>query len=333
MVKTSGPAGKGSFRKLNTLGQLLTGKTPLVVHATKDWYGKIRSGQIDFFEKIAASAAAHGHKPLLVPAESITSRLALATGHKHIAVGLRKAQGPNILHAHTSYLWGFWYLDPKGYYWSSSLVDAEFDPSVVDAAKAAYFFNGVSGHMKRANVSKLAQPERGAIPAEPAAAAVFLQEIDNFKTPVHYLTTLEMIENTSLAVQGLVYVKLHPAQADETRDKVLRLCAELPNVAVTQANVHDLIEASDVIVSQNSAVGFEALMHKKPAVTCARIDYHHAALAARTAEQLQHCVRTAPQRLGDFSYEKYFYWFLGENMLEPQKEDFTDRAWARIAAL
>ncbi|MFY0311572.1 hypothetical protein ACFMBG_16905 [Leisingera sp. D0M16] len=333
MVKASGPAKKGSFRKLNTLGQLLTGKTPLVVHATEDWYGKIRLGQIDFFEKIAASADAHGHKPLLVHADSLTSRLALATGHKHIAVGLRKAQGPNILHAHTSYLWGFWYLDPKGYYWSSSLVEAGFDPAAVDAAKAAYFFNGVSGHMKRANVSKLPQQERGATSVEPAAAAVFLQEIDNFKTPVHYLNTVEMIENTVRAVKGLVYVKLHPAQEDATRDKALRLCAELPNAVVTQANVHDLIEASDVIVSQNSAVGFEALMHKTPVVTCGRIDYHHATLVARTAEELQHCVRTAPRQLRDFPYEKYFYWFLGENMLEPQKEDFTDRAWARIAAL
>ncbi|KIC07469.1 hypothetical protein RA19_23905 [Leisingera sp. ANG-M1] len=326
-------AGKGSFRKLNSLGQLLTGKTPLIVHATESWYEKLRLGEIDFFEKIAASALDRGHKPLLVHAGSLNSRLALAMDHKHIAVGMRKAQGPGILHAHTSYLWGFWYLDPKGYYWSSSLVDAQFDPGAVDAAEAEYFFNGVSGYMKRENVSKLPQPERGTARLEPAAAAVFLQEIDNFKTPVHYLDSLEMIRNTALAARGRVYVKLHPAQAEHTKSQVLQLCSDLPNAVVTDANVHDLIEAAAVIVSQNSAVGFEALMHRKPVITCGRTDYHHATLAACTAADLQHCVQNAPRLLRDFPYARYFYWFLGENMLEPQKDEFLDRAWARISAL
>lgn len=326
-------AGKGSFRKLNSLSQLLTGKTPLIVHATENWYEKLRLGEIDFFEKIAASALDNGHKPLLVHAQSINSRIALSTDHKHIVVGLRKAHGSKILHAHTSYLWGFWYLDPKGYYWTSSLVETEFNAETVNAAEAEYFFNGVSGHMKRENVSKLPQPERGAASLKPAAAAVFLQEIDNFKTPVHYLDTLEMIRNTAQATRDPVYVKLHPAQSDETRSKVLQLCSRLTNVEVTDANVHDLLEVSSVIVSQNSAVGFEALMHKKPVVTCARIDYHHATLVARTADALQRYVQTAPQQLRDFPYERYFYWFLGKKMLEPQKDDFLDRAWGRISAL
>ncbi|MFA3918073.1 capsular polysaccharide export protein, LipB/KpsS family [Ruegeria hyattellae] len=253
--------------------------------------------------------------------------------HKHIVVGIRKAQGARILNAHTSYIWGFWYLDPKGFYWSSSLVDTEFDPKKVNAAQAKYFFDGVSGYMRRENVSKLAQPDRGIVPVRPAAATVFLQEIDAFKTPVHYLSTLKMIRNTALATKKRVYVKLHPTQTDRTMKAVLKLCAELPNVEITVANIHDLIEASAVTVSQNSAVGFEALMHRKPVVTCGRCDYHHATLVARTAEELQRCVQTAPQQLREFPYEHYFYWFLGENMLEPQKEGFLDRAWARINRL
>lgn len=142
-----------------------------------------------------------------------------------------------------------------------------------------------------------------------------------------------MIRYTALAINGLVYVKLHPKQADRTKKLVLQLCSELPNVVVADANVHDLIETSSVIVSQNSAVGFEALMYRKPVVTCGRIDYHHATLVARTVEELQECVQTAPQRLRNFPYEHYFYWFLAENMLEPQKEDFLDRFWTRIAEL
>ncbi|MEX0350471.1 MAG: hypothetical protein AB3N15_13695 [Paracoccaceae bacterium] len=315
------------------MGQLLTGKTPLVVHATESWYEKLVRGEIDFFEKIAASASENGHKPLLVRAKTVKSRLALTMDHKHIVVGLRKAQRARILHAHTSYLWGFWYLDPKGYYWTSSLAGTQFDAAAIDPGSAKYFFDGVSGHMTRENISRLAQPARSDVPLTPAAATVFLQEIDNFKTPVHYLDTPEMIRHTALAIKDRVNVKLHPAQSDQTRPRVLQLCTEFPNVGVSSENVHELIQASAVTVSQNSAAGFEALMHKRPVVTCGRSDYHHATLVARTGEELQNSVRTAPQALGNFPYEQYFFWFLRENMLEPQKGDFLDRAWTRIRKL
>lgn len=320
------------MRKLRHPGQLLSGKTPLVVHASEDWHDKIRAGQIDFFETIAARAGAHGHKPLLVAMGSLLSRAVLETDHRQIVIGKLRPRGATILHAHPSYLWGFWYLDPCGYYWHSSLVERRFDPGVVDDAQAEWFFNGVAGHMTRKNVSKLPQPARGGSDLAPAAAVVFLQQIDGFKTRVHHVDTLEMIEQTARGADGTVYVKLHPVQSDDTRAAVLALCADLGNVEVTAANVHDLIAISEVTVTQNSATGFEALMQRKPVITCARIDYHHATVVARSGPELRRAVRTAPQMLAGFPYEKYLYWFLHENMLEPRQPAFAERAWTRLLA-
>jgi CDP-glycerol glycerophosphotransferase (TagB/SpsB family) len=105
-----------------------------------------------------------------------------------------------------------------------------------------------------------------------------------------------------------------------------KLCARLPSATLVDNSVHDIIRASNVIVSQNSAVGFEALMHRKPVITCAQTDYATASLVSHTAAELRDNIRRAPSHFADFPFEKYFYWFLRLNMQEPQNEDFTARA-------
>ena len=45
---------------------------------------------------------------------------------------------------------------------------------------------------------------------------------------------------------------------------------------------------------------------------------------------LAEALRFGPEAMADFEYEKFFYWFLDRNCLEPAKEEFTQRAWARI---
>ena len=88
----------------------------LIVHATEDWYEKIKSNQIDFFVKILATADKCGRSATILKHGSLRSKAALRKPCLHIVVGHRKTQGPRVFHAHPSYIWGFWYLDPNGYY-------------------------------------------------------------------------------------------------------------------------------------------------------------------------------------------------------------------------
>ena len=128
--------------------------------------------------------------------------------------------------------------------------------------------------MIRNRISKLEQPEDVAkLPS--AKAAIFTQQIESFKRPIHYLTNMEMIEAAAGLNEGNVYVKLHPVQDAQTTRKLLTHCRQFKNVIVTKAHVFDIIAASEVIVSQNSAVGFEALMFRKPVVT---VSYTHLTL-------------------------------------------------------
>ncbi len=302
--------------------KLLCDDTALIVHADKGWYQPIQNGTNNFFNLLGAAAETAGFETFIVEAESLFSPAVLASKATHIMMGPKRHQGPRIFHAHPSYLHGFWYLDPKGFFWNSALTEAAFRPDQIDAASARYFFNGVAGYNIRNNRSKRPQP-----PTQPdlpaAAAAIFVQDIEKYKRPVHYLTTDEIIATTAQTLQGRVYVKPHPLLKPEAIDALKSLCAGYKNVVISEASIHDLITASEIIVSQNSAVGFEALLHKKPVITCALCDYHHATQVCKTPEDLARALKSAPKPV---AFEKYVYWFLALNLLEPKKPEFGARA-------
>ncbi len=305
----------------------------IIVHAKGSWYSSITHGKFDFFEKLAAHARFRRYDCYVIDADLKESKEILHDRHCHIMVGQTARSDQPAFYAMPSYIWGFWYLDPEGVHWNSSVREMTFNPNQVDAGDAGYFFYGVCGYMLRQNVSKFNQPSRQGTALPPAKATIFLQEIDKYKTPVHYLDTRQMVTAAARSTSETLYVKLHPAQSYRYQQQYLDLCGEFENVVVSDRSIHDLTEASDMVITQNSAAGFEALMQEKPVITCARTDYHHATVVARTEDELADAVQTAPQRQASFPYKQYFYWFLGQQMLEPQKDEFETRAWERIGGL
>lgn len=303
----------------------------LIVHAQGGWLDALDGDGFDFFTHLAPVLDMRNIAQLRTALWSELSNMLLDQPHLHLILGDAPGYRPNVLHVKPSYLWGFWYIDEVGVNAHSSLRLQDFRPDGVDGGHAEWFFNGVAGHMIRENVSKSPQPERVEW-MEPAAAAVFCQDIEGVHPRSYALATDDMIRNTARAARGAkVYVKPHPAQSDATRRRVEKACATDPNIIVTQASVHDVIAASEVVVTQNSAAGFEALLHRKPVVTCGHCDYHHATLTARTGDELRAQIRGAAEAMQHFPYDKYLYWFLSECNLEPQKDDFGQRAWAKIA--
>jgi hypothetical protein len=65
-------------------------------------------------------------------------------------------------------------------------------------------------------------------------------------------------------------------------------------------------------------------------ITCARTDYAGASLVAHTPAELRDAIRRAPSHFATFPFEAYFYWFLGQNMLEPQDPAFVPSALHRL---
>jgi hypothetical protein len=305
--------------------------TTVVIHADDGWLKRIRDGEVDFFSKLSKRLTRENLALRLVAVGGASSRVLMEQDHVQVVVGDRPAYGRNVLHASPAYVWGFWYFDEVGISWNSSLRFAQFCPGQVDATKAEYFFNGVSGHMLRENVSRVAQERREAAPMAEAAAVVYCQEIEGRSDRCHYLSTEVMIRTTAEAHRDdLIYVKLHPHHSKMERLRIMAICSDYTHIKISEASVHDLTQAARVVVTQNSAAGFEALMQKKPVITCARSDFWHATLSPRNVGELGEALRYGAEAMAGFEYEKYLYWFLDRKCLEPQKDEFATRALARI---
>ena len=185
--------------------------------------------------------------------------------------------------------------------------------------------------MIRENVSNSPQEERMDAPLKTATATVFCQATPAKTPKTGYLSTEQMIAGAARYDRdALVYVKPHPNQTQVERKRILDFCEDYPNVKLTDASIHDLIEASRVIITHNSAAGFEALMQRKPVITCAKTDYWHATLTPRTPDELRDAIEFGPETMRDFDFEGYFYWFLEKNSYEPAKSDFDTRIWAKL---
>ena len=303
----------------------------LVIHAEDSWLKSIKDDKFDFFTKLVRHATSEGMTTRIVAAEGSASKLLLGQDHINIMVGDLPGYGRNLLHAMPTYVWGFWYLDEIGVHWNSSLRFARFCADEVNAEKAEYFFNGVTGYMLRENVSKFPQEVRMKNPLQPAAAVIYCQEIEGYRNRSHYLSTEQMIRVTAATCKDeLVYVKPHPDQTKQARKAIMDVAADYQNVTLSEASLHDLTDASRMVVTQNSAAGFEALMQKRCVITCAKSDYWHATLTPKRESDLREALQYGPEAMADFPYDKYLYWFLDRNCLEPAKDEFAKRAWARI---
>lgn len=321
-----GPAALALARRRGSGGPRIA-----LFHAQQSWRDSILSGKHDFFVKLGALLRARGFDPVVIGAGRPAAQVLRRCCALEVFVGDMPGGGARSLHALPSPVWGFWYLDPLGVHAHASLTLRDFCADMIDPDRAAWFFNGVTGHMLRENVSKLRQAPRGA-PLPPARAVVFLQDIDRFRIRQHYLTTEEMLTTTLTALaRQQVYVKPHPDQSPGSLARVRAILSAHPAARISTASLHDLIAASDMVVTQNSAAGFEALMQRKPVITCARAAYHHATCVAKTPQDLIRALTDAPARMAGFPFDKYLTWFLADACLEPAKPDFEDRAWAIIA--
>lgn len=310
-----------------------SGRRMVVIHTDPGWFAPVLDGSDGFWPKLVGELAHQGVETRVVRARSREAEVLVEPGanHVHVSMGDMPGYGANTLHVEQGYIKGFWYLDEVGVFANSSIRLGQFCPERINQGHAEYFFNGVSGWMLRHNVSKAWQPERMADKLDPAHAVVFTQEIEGLAHRTHFMTSEQMIRTAAEFDRGrLVYVKLHPKQSKAARRDLLRVAQDYQNVVVSEASVHDLIEKSRIVITQNSAAGFEALMQKKTVVTCAKADYRHATLTAKNPGDLRDALDYGPDAMGDFPFEKYFYWFLGRNLLEEAKDSFAERAVARI---
>jgi hypothetical protein len=198
---------------------------------------------------------------------------------------------PGFVHFKRADLPGYMTLDAGGYSgWSSlsgvPLSSLDLPPLATAEAVCADLWRTIV----TANVSKYAQDDLSE-PAEPLAGRyVFVplqvatdrtQMVARFSLDQMLDMVMERFRGTGIAV----VVKPHPKAVDMDHLARLISLAEAGDIVLRHNSIHRLIAGAQAVITVNSGVGSEALLHRKPIYCFGAADYDSVAHRIESAEQ------------------------------------------------
>ncbi len=241
------------------------------------------------------------------------------------------AVGKNALNLAEAYVFPYWQLEADGILGNSAIGRKTYDPTQ-KSPEAEAFFATLQQRRVAARASRLDQPE--AVTKLPKnCLAVFLQK-DSWLTDRCSLPhSGDMLQAVADGAGGRpIVVKHHPRGANPKDVETLeKLRAAGADITVTEANLHDILRACVASVSISSACSFEGFLHEKPAILFGKSDFLHIAHAYDPAAGFATTLAEALAQ--DIDYAAYVHWYLAENCLNPEAEDFIPRLLVRIADL
>ena len=243
---------------------------------------------------------------------------------------------PRVLNAGKAYIEPFFTLDPWGFRLFSSIAAETFCPGP-DPAADAVIFEEIRGRMVGNRASHYEQPAE-VIESPDHCIAVFLQTEDNRDVgETCHLTPRQMIRGLlDRDDPSPVVVKPHPKEKNlETLNWLSRQARKDPRLQIFLGNIHDLLARADLVVTINSAVGIEAMLHERPVVLCGDTDFHHICEMVRRKRDLDPAIARAEARLaaGQWPFRAYIGWYYGRMCHDPRAADFGARVVAKLRAM
>ena len=203
------------------------------------------------------------------------------------------ASASAFYHFKESHLPKYFSLDKAGFGGWSSLATKSLEAVTAapgdDAADHAFHSELYKTYV-RSGMSKYDQPDTQE-PDRPATDYVLatLQIPDDTVNYWAYMPTRTWLDKLSVWCahnDKALIVKRHPHDRSRLTDQLLAKLQPQPHVYVSKAPIHDLLASCDWLVTTNSGVGFEALLHLKPVIICGKADYTAAAYEARNTDDL-----------------------------------------------
>ena len=210
-----------------------------------------------------------------------------------------------------AYHYPYWRLERQAERWRWPIARARFDPSAIEEGPARAFADRL-----RARVLPGPDPVAG------DHVLIPLQGHLRRRRSFQAASPLGMIRHVARTGRPCV-ATLHPKETHDARDHaaLARLAAEFPNLTVG-GDTAALLRSCAFVVTQNSAVGFDALILGKPVVLFAQSDYHHVALNA-AALGPDRAIAQAPGHAPPVA--RFLDWFLRRTSLDMMAPDADDR--------
>lgn len=199
---------------------------------------------------------------------------------------------PNVWRLKESYVAPYYYFDRTGY---SGWAQIANDPDLVRAmevwpqAHAEAFVAALRAKLTSQNESKYKQGSEAA--PQPGYVFFPMQMADDSVarlSRVGLFTLLAALIRESVRSGVRLVVKRHPLCRSQAITELLQ-SAEQDGVILSNASVHALIAGARAVVTVNSGVGFEALIHGKPVFTAGHCDYEAVTHHVHNESQVAQC--------------------------------------------
>jgi hypothetical protein len=308
----------------------LTAIEPVVLHLPGSML-KDKAKLKAFYGKIGDGLAARGARVeyLLHDRVQVPAQIEADSGFHIIDHG--RIRHPRVLNAGLGYVRPWYYLDPWGMRAFSSVGEKVFDAGCIDAEKSRTFREELWRAQVLPRKSRYEQPAE-VLEVPQGCIAVFLQtETHRDVGELCYLTMRHMVKALIARDDPRpIVIKTHPNDSDlDTLKWLVGKARKDARLRIIPANIHDILAACDVVVTINSAVGIEAMLHRKPVVLCGHADFHHCAVTLRDKAGMDAAITAALVR--DWPYDAYLTWFFAQT-LRATAPDLIDMVVARIAA-
>lgn len=215
-----------------------------------------------------------------------------------------------------TYIFPFWHIEQQAERWNWPVAQAAFDPTAVDATKAANFRRF---WQKRLFGDAIHDTRKDGFVYVPLQGRLTVQRSFQHCSPVEMIRAVLRHDPARPVI-----ATLHPSetyQPDEER-ALEQLLAEHNRLYIRKGEPDRYLRTCDYIVTQNSGVAFQGFFAGKPAILFGRSDFHHIALnvADIGAEAAFGTVTThAPD------YAAYLYWFLQIQAINAGRPEAQDR--------
>lgn len=205
-------------------------------------------------------------------------------------------------------------LDTQGYSgWSyfSKLPLSQLKLDTIDPHTAHTYFESDAARVISKGISKYKQPDTLDKNLPEKYIFIALQIVGDAVQSLAYASPIQMIEEVCAVgeASGLpVVVKRHPYCRSTQLADYVRKGAEDGRFHVAQGNVHDLISKSVAVCVVNSAVGAEALLHKKSVYVFGRSEYMGACYVCEHPGDFHRQFSPDTPRLHKEELEKFWYY-------------------------
>lgn len=298
-----------TISRAKAIALAVLGHPVVFVHASKIGRGELKAGRYGFFRHLFKVCEELGFPVALMPhaRPAYVARAGLRAVHIYFTFQ-DLPTGPRTIFASPGYLNDYWYFDQAGHRARSSTGRREFVQDGIEAADANALFAKLRRRYVRQQETSRYQPEDSASAIPDGAIALMLQYHRDDSAPRGAVCSeLEMIDSV---IRGRadrpVVIKTHPGGVQPATARAIeRAERQFDNVQRMDANVHEILEKAKLVCCFNSATGFEAMLHRVPALLFADADFHHCQTRVTDLSEVPRQIEAALER--KVNYPKYLY--------------------------